>query len=183
MNGANEVPEFSRPVRVHEAGREGRHTIAADAAERERLAARFDLIALDRLEAQLDVVKVAAGFRVTGTVTADVVQRCVVTDGPVPLTIAEPVALLFTDVPVADHAPDEEIELGGEALDTLPIESGAIDLGEAAAQTVALALPLFPRSAAADTAAHAAGVKSDAEPSDGSDGPFAALKALRTPKD
>jgi uncharacterized protein YutE (UPF0331/DUF86 family) len=51
---------------------------------------------------------------------------------------------------------------------------GAIDLGEAVAQTMALALDPFPRSTNAEAALREAGVISEEEA-----GPFGALKGLR----
>ena len=66
------------------------------------------------------------------------------------------------------------MELSADALDTLPIENGAIDLGEAAAETLALALDPFPRSPGADAALAEAGVLGESEA-----GPFAALADLK----
>lgn len=156
------TPEFSRPERIDTIGaRERTVTLSADDAERAALAARFGLVSIGRLEATLAVRQEASGIAVRGRVGADVVQACTVTDEPIPATIDEPVALLF--VSEGSAAEDEEIELDEGALDTVPYEGGAIDLGEAAAETMALALDPFPRSANAAAALREAGVLTEEE--------------------
>lgn len=165
------APEFSRPERLDTIGAGARSvTVEADADERRRLAGRFGLVSVERLAAWFEVRREAAGIAVEGRVEATVVQACSVTGDPLPATVDEPVRLLF----VEPSAGGEEIELSDDAIDTVEIESGAIDLGEAAAETMALALDPFPRSPAAEAALKEAGVLSEGE-----SGPFAALKALK----
>jgi len=156
------TPEFSRPERIDTIGAGERSvTITADEAERAALAARFGLVSIVRLEATVAVRQEAAGIAVRGRVSGDVVQACTVTDEPIPATIDEPVALLF--VAEGSAGEDEEIELDEGALDTIPYEGGAIDLGEAAAETMALALDPFPRSANAAAVLREAGVLTEEE--------------------
>ncbi|WP_242152140.1 YceD family protein [Sphingomonas sp. BAUL-RG-20F-R05-02] len=156
------APEFSRPERIDTIGAGERSvTITADAAERAALAARFGLVSIVRLDATLAVRQEAAGIAVRGRVGADVVQACTVTDEPIPVTVDEPVALLFVAEGFAGE--DEEIELDEGSLDTIPYEGGAIDLGEAAAETMALALDPFPRSANAAAVLRDAGVLTEEE--------------------
>jgi uncharacterized metal-binding protein YceD (DUF177 family) len=155
-------PEFSRLERIDTIGAGERSvTIAADPNERAALAARFGLVSVDRLEATLAVRQEAAGIAVRGQVAAEVVQACTVTDEPIPVSIDEPVALLF--VTDGDAGEDDEIELDEGSLDTIPYEGGAIDLGEAAAETMALALDPFPRSAGAAAVLREAGVLTEEE--------------------
>jgi uncharacterized metal-binding protein YceD (DUF177 family) len=136
-------PEFSRPVRAHEVGgRARRHAIEADASERAALAARFDLLGLDRMVAQIDVVRSAEGIRVTGAIEADGTQACVATGEPVPFTLAAPLALKLVET----LPEDAEMELDADDLDTEPLVGDIIDLGEWAAQALALALDPYPRS-------------------------------------
>ena len=166
------APEFSRLERVDTIG-EGERTIAitASAAERVALAARFALLAVDRLEARFTVRRDAAGIVARGTVEAAVVQACSVTDEPLPVTISEPVALRFVD-----HDPEaEEIELDPDALDTMLFDGAAVDLGEAAAETMALSLDPFPRGPNAAAALRAAGVLTEEEAKPA--GALAGLKA------
>ena len=155
------TPEFSRPERVdqiHE--RERVVEIAATPDERAALAARFDLVAVDRLEAWFALRREAAGIVARGRVTAAVTQACSVTDEPIATQVDEEAELLF--VPEA-QALGDELELSAEALDTVTYGGDRIDLGEAAAETMALALDPFPRSPAAAQALRDAGVLSEEE--------------------
>lgn len=155
------TPEFSRTERVdwiHE--RERVVEIAATPDERAALARRFDLLAIDELRARFAIRRDAAGVTARGRVVADVVQACSVTGEPIAARVDEAADLLF--VP-ATTAGSEELELSADALDTILYEGDRVDLGEAAAETVALALDPFPRSPAAADALRAAGVLSEEE--------------------
>jgi uncharacterized metal-binding protein YceD (DUF177 family) len=169
------TPEFSRTERVDQIGaRERTVTIGADTTERAALAQRFSLVAVERLEAEFALRAEAGGVVATGRVTGAVVQACSATGEPLPAIIDEPVALRF--VPELDGA--EEVELSADALDTLPIENGAIDLGEAAAETLALALDPFPRSPDAAAVLAEAGVIGEDEAAREAS-PFAGLASLK----
>ena len=88
--------------------------------------------------------------------------------------IAERFDLRFlrdVDAPVGE---DEEIEIGRDELDLLPLEGDRADLGEAAVQTLSLALDPFPRHRDADRILGEKGVLSEEAA-----GPFAALAKLR----
>jgi uncharacterized metal-binding protein YceD (DUF177 family) len=166
------APEFSRPFRLDTIG-DAPRTVAVEAEEAERgaLATRFGLIALDRLDATAALARDGDVVIATGRIRAEAVQACVASGEPVPAHIDEEFALRFTP-PVTPA--EEEIELEEGELDVLTYEGGAVDLGEAVAQTLALALDPFPRAPGADAALREAGVVSEEET-----GPFAALKALK----
>lgn len=165
------TPEFSRPERLDTIGEVERTIeIAADDAERAALARRFGLVAIDRLTATFAISHEEASVRVTGIVSAAVTQACSVTGDPIHAKVDETVTLRF----VESTPGEEEIDLTDDALDTIEILGDAIDLGEAAAETMALALDPFPRSPAAERALKAAGVKSEEEA-----GRFGALAGLR----
>ncbi len=137
------MSELSRPLRLDELGRGPlvRH-IAASERERAAIAARLGLVALGRLEAQLEARRVTGGVAVEGVVEAEARQACVLSGDPLDTAIREPVAVRF----LREARPGaEEVELSTDELDVLPLEGGAIDLGELAVQTLALALPAFPR--------------------------------------
>lgn len=176
------APEFSRPVALESIGSEPRTIdVAASADERQALARRFGLLAIDALESQARLTRSGETVRATGSVTAHVVQSCVVTGDPVAATLSEPFDLRFVlegdEVPPGSDSADadeEGIELDESDCETLFYSGDAIDLGEAAAQTMALALDPFPRSADAQAALREAGVLSEEDAS-----PFAALKALK----
>jgi uncharacterized metal-binding protein YceD (DUF177 family) len=167
MSGATK-PEFSRRVSLARLGSERFcRKIAATAAECAALARRFDLLAVDRLHALVELVRQGHDrVLLRATFDAEFVQRCVVTLDPVRGALTEQFALLY-------GPPEIEEEVDGAADSEVafePIAGDAIDIGEAVAQEFALALPPFPRSAGAD--AEAAPPPSD-EP-----GPFAALSRL-----
>jgi uncharacterized metal-binding protein YceD (DUF177 family) len=161
------TPEFSRPIRAHDLGSLTRQQmIEADADERAAVAKRFGLPALERLTAALELRREAGGIRVTGQVHASGDQACVATGEPVPFLITEKLSLLLTEAtPEGD-----EIELAEPDLDTEPLTGDSIDMGEIAAQALALALDPYPRSAVA-----APGVISE-EAARAKSSPFSVLK-------
>jgi uncharacterized metal-binding protein YceD (DUF177 family) len=165
------APEFSRPERIDTIGEPRTVAIEANGAERAALAKRFDLIGIDRLAGDFTIRREAAGIAVEGRVTAALTQACSVTGDPLPATIDEPVALRFV---AADDAAAEEVELDDGDLDVIPYDGGAIDLGETAAETMALALDPFPRGPGAEAVLKAAGVISEEEAQ-----PLGALAGLK----
>ncbi len=168
------APEFSRPVRIDTLGSEPRSiAIEAGPAERAALARRFDLVGIDRLGAQASLARDGIEVIARGRLAASVVQSCVASGEPVAAGVDAPFELVFRPAP-GDARPDEEVELSAAELDVLFYEGGAIDLGEAVAETLAISLDPYPRAPAAETALKAAGVKSEEEA-----GPFAALAGLR----
>lgn len=168
-------PEFSRIERIDTIGAGARTvSITADEAERAALALRFGLLGVDRLEATFALQRDASGIVARGQVNAAVVQACSVTDDPLPVTVSEEVALRF--VTEQEAAAEEEIELDSDALDTMAYDGNGVDLGEAAAETMALALDPFPRGPNAAAALRAAGVISEEEAKPA--GALAGLKSL-----
>ena len=149
-----------------------RHDLAATKAEAAALAKRFGLVAIDRLDAQLDLLKDGEGFVATGHVTANVVQTCIATGDPVPQSIETPCAICFVDMNIVAT---EDMERDASGHDEMEHDGQAVDLGEAAAQTLALALDPYPRSAAAAAALKAAGVIGEDEVGNSA---FAGLKGL-----
>lgn len=150
-----------------------RHRLVADRAARAALAQRFDLVSLDRLEADLEVRRAAGGAIATGSMLALVVQRCVVSSEPVSARIETALDLRFE--PEAE--PAAETELAAETMDILPLEDGTIDLGEAVAQSLALALDPWPRADEAALAAARRHLMTEAE----AEAAHADLKAFASP--
>ncbi len=151
MTGAAQ-PEFSRLVPLARLGAEPfRQDITATEAERAALARRFDLPALDRLCAVVELVRHGKDmFLLRAAFAAEFVQSCVVTLDPVGGAVSEEFTLLYGP---------PEAEAGGAAEDDVafePIPGTAIDVGEAVAQQFSLALPPFPRSPGASLEAEAA---------------------------
>ena len=145
--------------------------LVADDAERRAIAERLDLASLDRLEAHACLALDGERVRATGRVAAALEQRCVVTGEPVAAHLDEAFDIAFVPEP---QAGDAEIELGPEDCDTVIHDGAAIDLGSAIADTLALALDPYPRSASAEAALREAGVLSEEEA-----GPFAMLAQLK----
>lgn len=170
------IVEFSRPVRIDAIGETGRtETVSADAAERAALAARFDLLGIDRLEATAELKRKGEEVFVSGSFSAALVQACVATGEPVATTIAQPFVLKFLPSLTVEG---DEVELDAADLDVVTYAGGAVDLGEAVAETMALALDPFPRSADAEAVLRAAGVKGEEEVAPLA-GAFAGLAGLR----
>lgn len=169
------APEFSRLVRIDTIGERPRsEAIAANEAERAALARRFGLQGIGRLAAEAEVRRKEEEVRAMGRIEAEIVQTCVATGEPVPGRIEESFELVFRPQPKAGAA-DEEIELGEADLDTIFYRGGAVDLGEAVAETLGLALDPFPRAPDAAQALREAGVMSEEE-AQAESSPFAALK-------
>lgn len=167
------APEFSRAIPLSEIGiaAKPRH-IAADAKERAALARRFGLLSLDLLEADVALHPDGAGYLAEGILRGTAQQACVASGEPVPASVEENFRIRF--VAEASYDADAEVELDANDCDTLFHDGRTIDLGEAVAESFALALDPFPRSPDADAALKAAGVKDESEA-----GPFGALSALR----
>ena len=146
--------------------------LTADAAARDQIAERLGLPGLDRLEAHAVLERDGEEIRAKGRLRASLQQACVITGDPIAARIDEPFELLFRSEP--DVAPDEEIELSPDDCDVVFHDGAAIDLGAAIADTLALAIDPYPRSAGADAALKEAGILSEAEA-----GPFAALAKLK----
>ena len=172
------TPEFSRPVRVDQIARQAESvTISADAAEREALARRFNLLALDRLEADYGLTQEAGAIVARGRVRADLAQPCVATGVAVPESIDTDFLLRFV-AETDGEGEGEELEIDSQDCDVIGFDGQVIDMGEAVAETVALAMTPYPRSPQADAYLQEAGVLSEEQAS-----PFAALLALKDKKD
>jgi uncharacterized metal-binding protein YceD (DUF177 family) len=151
--------------------------LVADETELQAIAHRLDLNALDRLEAHAVLSRKGAIIRAEGRLVATLEQSCVITNDPVASHVDEPFDLMFTPEPQGGGS-DEEIELGETDCDVVFYDGGAIDLGTAIADTLALSIDPYPRSAGADAALKEAGVMSEVEAS-----PFAALAKLKKSDD
>src|SRR5690348_12211906 len=167
------IDRFAHRLRLDQIHDGDRLDLAADETERGVIAKRLGLPSIDCLDAHVTLTRTGDNVRAEGRLAAALDQNCVVTGDPVAAHVDEPFALLFMPEPRASR-PDEEIELGEEDCDVVFYEGGVIDLGTAIADTLALSLDPYPRSAGADAALKEAGVMSEAEAS-----PFAALAKLR----
>jgi hypothetical protein len=165
------APEFSRMV---DATRfDGKPIeIAADGAERAALAQRFGLVSIARLEAEVALSPDGVAVLASGTLNASIMQSCAISGEDLPIEIAEPLALRF--VPETGETKDEEIELTEEELDEIPFVGRSFDLGEAVAQSLALAIDPYATGPQADDLRASGQVGDEA-----ASGPFAALAKLK----
>ncbi len=147
------VPEFSRPIaRERLGGRVIVEEILATPRERAALARRFGLLGLDLLRATGKIEpadgtdgKGAGGLlRLSGHLSAELSQACVVTLAPVASRIEEDFILFYSLEPDSVGA---EVVVDPEAEDPPePLGPGGLDLGEAVAQQLAEALNPYPRA-------------------------------------
>lgn len=154
--------EFPRPVAVGRLAEEEVHRIEATPAERAALARRFGLRGLESLGAEVRLAPLGRGVRLDAALEANVVQECVVTLEPVPNHVSERFTLVYGGAPAS---PDEDTVVE-------PLENETIDIGEAVAQQLSLALDPYPR---------APGAAIDPRWTGGEEGkgPFAALGKLK----
>lgn len=171
MVNPGDANEFSHIVKLSEVGNHSRNIhLAADEAERSGLIARFDLAALDSLEADISLNNEAAGVVALGRFTARLAQYCIASNDPVPAVLDEPIHIRF----IAEPTDGGEFELEADDCETMFHDGQTIDLGEAVAQSLGLALDPYPRSPDAEKILKAAGVKSEEEAA-----PLGALASLK----
>ena len=172
-------------------GREGLAlAFEAGAGEREALARRLDLLALETLAAALRFAPAdaadgagAGAIRVSGTIRARLVQRCVATLEPVPRDLHERISVLYAPQPAERCAQEVEVALEGETPEPLPEEG--IDADALVAEHLALLIDPYPRHPDAPEgpltyAAGEDGSEDDARGADSPAGPFAALGQLKS---
>ena len=157
-------------------------TVTASDAERQALAIDAGLQEVEAFSAVFDIVRDGQqGFKVTGTVRAQVRQTCVVSLDDFSSHVEEPVKVVFlpeADVVrmAAERAAQPAQHDDEAAPDDLPdpIVGGRIDLGALAAEIMMLGLDPYPRKPGV--------VFAEPEPSAAADvvSPFAALKQLNT---
>ncbi|MBV8535132.1 MAG: DUF177 domain-containing protein [Alphaproteobacteria bacterium] len=170
-------PEFHRPIDLARIGNvETVHEISATPAECSALAQRFGLLGLGRLEARVRLRRSHAGTQVhlAGHLSADVTQACVVSLEPVDNHLKADFTVVYGDL-AADT--DVSVDVDEEsAVEPLPV--GTLDIGEAVAQELALALDPYPHAhGAVVESGSGVGAGSEARPN-----PFSVLANLRKTK-
>jgi len=163
------IPEFCRLVPLALLGSAPfRRQIEATPSECDKLARRFDLLALDHLNAVVELRREAdAAIVLEAVFEAAFVQSCVVTLEPVAGAISDRFTLVYGPA----EAEQQEIESQRDDVAFEPLNGDAIDIGEAVAQELSLSLPVFPRCPDAKI-----DVESSAE---STEGPFASLGHLK----
>lgn len=182
---AKSTSEFSHRIPLAKTGRPLREYVEANAEEREGLRKRFGLLSLDRLSCIFDLKRGADNIVLAeGHIQAQLEQACIITGEPVEEVIDEPFSLRF--VPASDMPDDEDIDIEAllqEDADDIPYDGRMIDLGEAAAEQLALCLAPYPRRAGAGLETFVEVTPSDDELDErrdtARDNPFDVLKKLR----
>lgn len=151
-------------------------SVDTDAVQREYLAERFQVRAVENFSASVTATRFRGGVRVQGEVQGAVVQSCIVTRDPVVQAISEPIDRVFLP---GQHEADGA-GAGAEVFVNLEdedfpdyFEGNEIDLADLVMEIFALAIDLYPRAPGAHLPD---GVAGD-DPSDAS--PFAALESLK----
>ena len=145
-------PEFSHPISASRLSfKPATYRLVANERERAALAKRFALISLDRFEATVTLKREPGdAIRFDAAIEADLVQACIVTTDPVPAHITDVFTLIYradideatADQMALDNPEDEIIE---------PLIGDSIDIGEAVAQQLSVAMDPYPRSVGAES--------------------------------
>jgi uncharacterized protein DUF177 involved in 23S rRNA accumulation len=160
------TPELHRPIAVERVGPAGLDVmVEATATECAAVARRMNLPAVLALTCLFHLERATAGTLLAyGKLAARIVQTCVISLEDFTATIEERFAVRC--VPEGEESDDTD----PEALDEISYADGILDLGEAAAEQLALALDPYPRAPDA--------VLPDI-PDDPAAQPFGAFSALR----
>jgi uncharacterized metal-binding protein YceD (DUF177 family) len=146
------VNEFPRPISVADLPEEGEaFEVSATPEERRALAERLGLLALDALVARgrLEPMEPGGLIRLSGTLEASATQECVVSLQPVAATLREPLLRCFRLGPPVPQGDDAEVAVELEE-EVEPLPGDVVDVGEIAAEELALALDPYPRAPAAE---------------------------------
>ena len=161
------IPELHRPVAAERIGPAGLEIeVEANPGELASLTARMGLPGIGALRCRFKLRRIAAGIiEADGHLAASLTQVCVVSLDEFPTELAESFQVQFVPAGTEDDDPEPD------AVDQIPYEAGMIDLGEAAAEQLALALDPYP---------HKPGATLDKSAGDASPRPFGALAVLKS---
>ena len=162
------IPEMPRPLPVERVGATGLDfTVTATPAECAAMAMRLGVPEVAELSCVFRLKPAKSGaILAEGRLRARLTRICVVSLDPFVASIDERFRVRF--VPEGREDP----ELDPESDDEIPYAGTVIDLGEAAAEQLALVLDPYPRKPGADL---------PEAPGEAPDSPFAALARLKRP--
>jgi uncharacterized metal-binding protein YceD (DUF177 family) len=158
-------PEFYRPLTLDRIGPHGLDlTVEATSAECAALAIRMNLPAVLALSCAFHLVREGRDrILARGALRATITQTCVISLDDFDAAVEEVFQVRF--VPSGEESDD----IDPESDDEIPFEGNVIDLGEAAAEQLGLALDPYPRMPGVEMPE----IEDDPEPH-----PFAALRRL-----
>jgi uncharacterized metal-binding protein YceD (DUF177 family) len=159
------TPEFHHPVSLDRIGAHGLDlTVEANQAECAALAVRMNLPAVLAVSCAFHLIREGRDtVHARGVLRALVTQTCVISLEDFDTPVQEVFQVRF--VPSGEETED----IDPEADDEIPFEGNVLDLGEAAAEQLGLALDPYPRMPGVEMPE----VEEDPEPH-----PFAALRRL-----
>ncbi|MBS0982616.1 DUF177 domain-containing protein [Gluconobacter cerinus] len=139
-------PEFSRRIPLSRVGAGTEESVTATPQEREALARRFGIPAVHHLECRFVLTPESkTEILAQGRLSAKVTQECVITAEKFDDVLAETFVLRF--IPES-QMPEDEFDIDSinlDAPDDVPHDGRALDIGEAAAEQLALMLDPYPR--------------------------------------
>ena len=160
------IAEFHRPLALDRVGAHAfEHDIAATADECAALAVRLGIPGVHALSCHVRLHRREAGrIEAECVLRARLVRACVVSLDPFEVEVTEAFRVAF--VPEGSESDDDD----PESDDEIPYAGSAIDLGEAAAEQLALTLDPYP---------HKPGATLPAEAREALESPFSALARRR----
>lgn len=179
MSGVHDRPDTTLRVADLRKNRETAFELVPDADGRAAVAGALGLDAVKKLRfAGRLVPEGARDWRLEASLGATVVQPCVVTLEPVTTRIDTPVTRLFVADPgLPDPEPGSETEMPED--DSREPLGAVIDLARVMEESLALAVPDYPRAEGVELAEAQFAAPGVAPMTDDDARPFAALKGLR----
>lgn len=153
---------------------------------RAKLATQCDVLSISEFFAQLNVKSWHKdGVRVSGPLSATLIQSCILTLEPVPESISTQIDAVF--VPSSSklakpkiNAETQELIIEAEGDDVPELfELPSLDVGAVAAEFFALELNPYPKAPDADETAASVMVQDDETSDDAKENPFASLAKIR----
>ena len=142
--------------------------------ERAALAAALDILSVDVLRVNYRIRRAAEeGYRLTGQLSADVVQACVVTLTPVHDTVSADISVEFRPAEEARNTDGGLVNLD-EETEIEPIEGNVLSVGRIVYEELAASLNPYPRRRGAAYAGEPAAPIAK-------ESPFAVLAKLKKP--
>lgn len=160
-------------VAQYTSGKPLKRRLSADPAVRDAIARSLDLVALERLDADLSLSAWFDGVLIDGRWRASIVQTCGVSLESFPTELEGDFQIRAVPKTSAmAPAEDDEVVVDPDAEDPPDVlEDDVVDLGRYVVEQLALDIDPFPRKP---------GVEFQAPESDAELSPFAVLKALKT---
>ena len=171
--------EFSHKVTVNPWPEDGIQVeLAATAAERDALRSRFDLVDVRSLNATIGIEQRVMELVLTGRIEAVVAQNCVVTLKPVSSSLEVSFERHYRRREVHEKmaAAGDTLASDADDIDVDFLEGDEIDIGEAVAEELYLALDPYPRSDDADQALEAIKASAENQPNNRAGSPFEKLR-------